>query len=362
MSESLLLIITLYSLILGFFEIYNQHSKKIPIFLYLTLFIIFITFREQFFPDTIGYIDFFSTIDAGDLHIGKGDLPIRMDIGYQLFNQLVKLIFGSDYHYLFLLITILNLIFVYLSVNKLFATFFNFNKKTILWGVLFSLYISYYGFLYNGAVLRAGLALSFLLYAYVNALNKRWIWAVLFLLIATQFHSSAIIGALVALTLMIKSNIKKHYYVYIYITIGILYLINIGQIIVTYFPQIFNFISKLEYLDVFSKYENIIGPAAQEKSLRILYFYGLGGFFLFFKHKPEFYRFLNVYYIGLLLLVLFPVSYVSRLTDFFTFFVFILLYLFLSEIKQKGLKMLIYSFIIISNTVLISRVLYQSLL
>lgn len=350
--------LALFSLVIGIIEIQNNRFSKAAVVGYLLVFLLFLTFRGLEPPDALAYADFYKAVDTSHLYLNRADLPITTDIGYGIFNQIVKFFFGSNYHFIFLIIPVFNLYLIKISFKKLFFGVFEIKNHNILYGLFFALYISYYGILYSGVVLRGGLALSFLFYSYVMGCQKKWVWAILFYFIAIKFQSSAIIGILIALILFSNSKLNKSIYFISWVVIGFLYFIKFGYFTVEYFPQIFGYLSDINTLQVFTKFNDRIPPINDMLNLKLIYFYLIGGLFLTIRQHPFFYRFLNVYYLGLLIYVLFPVSYMSRVTDIFMFSIFVLQYFFLASIESKKIKALVYSFVVVCNTIFISRVLY----
>lgn len=360
MSQLVLFILTVFALALGLTEIRDKRSSIPAVIAYLLLFTLFITFRGTYFPDTKGYIDFYKNVQTTTFYLSSADLPRNLDYGYGVLNQVIKFVFGHQYYFLFFILTSLNLFLIWISSKTLLSVQKNTNIR-ILYGVLFSLYISYYGFLYNGAVLRGGIALSLLFYSYALLIKRKWIWSILVFLLSIQFHSSAILGLIIAIILFLKIKFKKRIYFSIWLLLGIFYAAKIGSYLVTLFPRVFLFLTKYETLYVFSKWgdNTFLDVITIKYSFKILFFYIIGGIFLTGHQSSYFYKLLNVYFVGLFILVLFPFSYVARVADFFTIIVFLLQYLFLVNLKSNGKKIIYYSCIVVLNTLFVSRILYQ---
>lgn len=363
MNKFILLMMTLSFLLVGFYEIYNRKSNKILDFIIIVFALFFITYRGLYYPDTTGYAKFYNFVETNKLYLSPSDLPgtFTFDLGYSIFNQLIKYFFGPNFRILFLSITLINFSLVYLVFKKLYNYFFNRNSNAFLLGVFFSIYVSYYGLLYNAAVLRAGLSMSILLVAYLCALKKKWVLYVLSIILAVLFHSSAIIGIIITILLITNFALSKKQYTVLWIIMGILYLFRLGENIVSAFPRLFGFLSQYDSLYVFSKYNERIPEMNSMLSPKILYFFLFGGLFLTKQLDRSFSRFLNIYYVGLFILLLLPISYMSRVADFFMFNIFILQYLFLEKITKRELKITYFLITVICNIILVSRILYQGI-
>jgi hypothetical protein len=362
MSFIALIILTIYSFGLGIIELVNKKSNNLAVFGYLLFFVLFIVFRGMYFPDTTGYIQFYNDVKTDTLYLSRADLPHNLDFGYGILNQMVKFIFGPDYHFFFFITTSLNLFLVFITVRK-YISVFSVNNNKILYGVLFALYISYFGFLYNGAVLRAGIALSILFYSYILSLQRKWIWSLVLFIIAYQFHSSSILGILIIIILNLKIKLKKYTYVRVWSILGLIYLLKVGNYITHYFPKVFIFLSEYNALYVFSKWgnSNFLDAFSIKYSFKIIFFYFVGGLLLTIPQPRNFYKLLNVYFVGLFILMLFPFSYVARVADFFIYVIFLLQFLFLQRLKSIEKKVMYYTIFIILNTLFVSRILYQGL-
>ena len=65
----------------------------------------------------------------------------------------------------------------------------------------FLLFVAYYGFLYTGIVLRAGLAISFCLLSYAMVFRKCYVLAILIYLLAFSFHNSVLFFLVIFLSI-----------------------------------------------------------------------------------------------------------------------------------------------------------------
>lgn len=196
-------ILLILSLILLLFAV-DKNKFQLPTIMLFTAFIvlafIFATFRDETVGnDTGGYVQFFQLSSLYDSFSSLLDTT-RFEPGYVLLNYIVSR-FTDDYTVFF---------FVYDTINFACTIYFfrtyclNKNAWPFLWLIWGTLYWSF-------SAVRAALAMC-LLFLYFDAVLKNKLFrAIIWLIIATSFHYSALVcGLILFLRLPLLQKIKRH--------------------------------------------------------------------------------------------------------------------------------------------------------
>lgn len=174
-----------------------------------------IAFRPSTVRDTIPYIDLFNYMDSYQFTFGFGRPEFGaagdMEIGFANLCKVISLL-SSSYQVFFFVVAFLT-IGVGMFAIILIASGTNFvslAQYRIL--PVFILFISYYGFMYTGIVLRAGLAISFCLLSYAMIFRKRYALGLISFLLAFGFHNSALLFLVVIVSYLFlpTGNIKTY--------------------------------------------------------------------------------------------------------------------------------------------------------
>lgn len=159
-------------------------------------FLCMIAFRPSTVRDTIPYINLFNSMESYQFTFGLGrhvGVAGGMELGFANLCKLTSLI-SSSYQVFFFVVALLTVgvgvLATMLISSKMNNTLSLFQQRIL---PAFILFVSYYGFMYTGIVLRAGLAISFCLLAYAMIFRKRYVFALFAFLIAFSFHNSALI-------------------------------------------------------------------------------------------------------------------------------------------------------------------------
>lgn len=327
--------------------------------LYIIFFCLITANRSILVPDTENYIDYFTTttFSFDDFNY------YSFEIGFQIFSKLIKLIVGDNVFLYFFIITFINLVIIDGTIRRLnkISTISddiviedNNNCNTYSSSILpLILYLAFYGIYFNCIVLRVGLSLSLIAFASTFMINETrtksdYIIAILLLIIAYFIHATAILGILILMVLSFSKKLSIKNYVIIGITIGIIYFLNFSSKLG---DGVTSFISSLNTLASLStKLSNYEGNVTFDVGISFKFvFFWIFYFILLFSNirNNTYYKYLNLYLLGLLLFALFrPVLLIERVTDFFLFFSFIVFYLFLE--KQSSLKFMLYISIMIA--------------
>jgi hypothetical protein len=357
-------------------EYYNNKSIKIFSIIAIFFFVLLVTFRSKSTPDTTAYINYFESIST-DIWSTFSSLSNywESEIGYTLLNQFIKSNLGNNYKILFAIIPVINLAFIYSASKNISSIIFKEsialdishnelktkrkNQRFLLFMPLFALYVSYYGFMYSGIVLRAGLAISILIFAYSKILQGRYILSLLLSVVSIAFHQTALIGIIAILFTFIKFKTKKSMYYFIWLVLGLIYMSKIWIYfapLISNYVQIYLFATESKTMSLFSEYLDIeIFFYSYSYMVLIM----LVNFFIsirYIKETDAFRSLLNISLFGLTLLVLFgSITIFSRVTDFFTVFNFLLFYFALNNMNSKLYKSIFISWIIITNSIFFYR-------
>lgn len=362
---NILLIICL--LLLGLILVLAEKTGKAPLaWIPFAIFYCFvIATRSILTPDTIAYVNYYNSLNVNSVNFENS----KFEIGFQLLTTLIKAITTSDYLFYFYLLALLNVVVIVLSIRNLYIICANEGKRIGVISYVFPLllYISYFGILYNGIVLRAGLAISFVIYAsticYLNISTfSKVIKVFFFLVIACSFHRTSIIALLVFFVFLFTKEYSQRKYLCILLIIIIVYISNVGDSVTPFFIDVDLLTSFSEYraLDGISKINSYLVREGVNSgfSLKYSFFMLLGGFYICKPFATKiFYKYLNVFLCGMFIYAVFhKVDYLGRGLDFFLIYSFILSFLSLKTIKTNFFGYTVYVFILICQIILVMRI------
>lgn len=222
-------------------------------------FLCMIAFRPSTVRDTIPYIDLFKSMDSYQFTFGLGrhvgGVGGNMEIGFVNLCKLASLL-SSSYQVFFFIVALLT-IGVGVLATMLIASRMNDNAPMPQYRILpaFILFVSYYGFMYTGIVLRAGLAISFCLLSYAMIIRKRYIFALIVYVLAFSFHNSALIFLVVIVTYFVLPSFSVRTYRIIALAIIGLYIIRFFDFFMTLVIRIAHIIaSYMSFVSIFERY------------------------------------------------------------------------------------------------------------
>ena len=341
-------------------------------------FCIIIAIRSIKVPDTEMYIEYFGLDHSDFFNFNLASF----EIGFQFFTKLTKILLNENFTLYLGLITLINLIIVEFSVNRIgklylkelvkeksFKDFnienrFNINPSYSI--LPLTLYVAFFGIYLNAVVLRVGITLSLVVLASTFAIKEKkskldYLLILLLLILGYLFHSTAIIGFLIILFLFSKIKFSKKTYLGIWFFIGIIYFTNFSTWLGN---TVFSFMLSLNEITVLatklSSYEGNVIHEIQGVSMKFVFFW-IMAFVLILKGLSSeiYYKYLNVYLTGLALFGLFrSVLLIERVTDFFLLFSFVIFYLFLL-MQNKYMFWLFYIFIVVIQLTFILRITNQ---
>lgn len=130
------------------------------------------------------------------------------EIGYQFINKLV-VYFNGDYQSFLILTSFVFLFPIFYTVRKI-----SFNPSLSIY-----LYYTSYLFFQSFNIMRQSLAVSFVILSYLFLIKEKWVFYIITVLIASTFHTSALIA--LPLAFLHKVNFNKYsYLVLILISMG----------------------------------------------------------------------------------------------------------------------------------------------
>lgn len=151
----------------------RDFQSKVIFWGILVAFILFAGLRSKY-NDTSAYIHAFNILDTGDLNLSTLFDPYG---GFEIYQKLIKLYISEDPQVFILLSSILT--------NLLYIVFYT--RHTNKYAEVIFLY-SIGSFIFGMAGIKQAIAVGISLYAIEGYLNKKYIRAILLLLLAMTFH------------------------------------------------------------------------------------------------------------------------------------------------------------------------------
>lgn len=321
----LVIIILLFSSYIISFS--NDKGKYLFFIITFTAIITYIiATRDQSIPDTEPYINgYLYNADIFDFKSSP------FEKGYTVLMRTSKLIFGDNYDLFFAIFPVANILILLKSCNYISSAITN-QTKYIEYKeafnplVLLLIYFSYYGIYHNAIVLRAGISTSlvFLSLAVFLKSDKFQFKSLLIFIIASLFHSSALVCVPMFWIAKTKKFMRVNARVTFLLIIMCIYLISpLLNFIMEPINQLFLIMedSKASELSKFSAYNNNSLFVDSGMSFKFMFFYFFGWLFsLKNSNIPIADKFLRIYLIGLSIWALFrPLLLIERITDFYTF-------------------------------------------
>lgn len=325
--------------LLGIGLLLSGFRKTSAAFLYggmAFVFAIVIAHRQLTVPDTEIYLEFYMSLKAVFRITAYGFEP-----GFQFFSRVAKWFFRENYTLYFGLIAGVNMALVYKSIVNLDRRDEEYGFRSEGWRnrvLPLILYLAYFGLYYNAIVLRAGIAISLLIWATtiackpVKTRTDYWKTGLLNLL-AFSFHYTAILGIPVLAIMLFSDKKRLRTYLLIWLVIGGVYFSGIGTWMTHYlFTWVVGLLFHADTLFLrFLAYEDNALVASAGVSFKFIFYWLLGFIFLNVSEMPRYYyKYLNLYLAGILIFAFFKsLLLVERISDYFLIYSFILLFLYL---------------------------------
>lgn len=315
-------------------------------------------------PDTINYLEFYESISFGNMEIMS---YFSFEPGFQILSQILKLLtFGNSILY-FSFISIINCIILLFSIKN-FDQEENFNPTLLL-----ILYFSFFGLFYNAIVIRAGLAISVIVYTIsLDYLSKRKpisklrLKTIILFIVAISLHYSSVIGIVSYYIYKIPVKFTKNSYIILWSIFLLLALSSISEFVVnSSIKLIISLFNLFEDTD-FSKYSYYISDLYELNNTlpyRVLFQFIIFLVCVLLKQNINSIngRLLNIYLVGLILSSLFfSIEQLSRITDYFLLYSSFCLYFLISSNMASKKSIFIYLFSVLPNIIFFYRIILSN--
>ncbi len=327
-----------------------------------------ISTRSMVVPDTKEYVEFYEQIEAGNL---VSFVLFSFEPGFQLLGHFVKLIAGDRPVIFLAVIPIINISLILLSIRKITRQIdANMSAKYIAAIVL---YFAYFGLFYNAIVLRAGIAISVLVYSTTILFNpdlkkRDWVKVLFLFFIALSFHLSAIIGIIVVLLNYKSKPLTERSYLLIWFFIALIFFSGCSPYVVkgllNGIYSVFYLLSESDY-QKYEYYLSELNGVVFQIPYKYLFQLFSGLLLVFVKDGIDeiYYKYLNIYLIGLFMGAIFSsIEQISRITDYLLIYLFILQWMFLiqSYSRIKGIKAAVYPVSVFLQLIFVFRIINPS--
>ena len=366
MNLYIYIILIILCLLVSIIEFFKKKSILILDLVLVFLFFFLIVSRSiENTPDTSSYVEEYESLNLEKNYLfGNDTTTYQFEHGYTFFSEVVKFIFGENIRIFFGSIVFVNLVIIFLVFRKFVVLIENKNdleeKRNFLFAPFFSIYISYFGFMYSGIVLRQSIAMSLLFLSVYCLLSGKKKIGYTILCSLFIFHNMAIFAVGILLFIFVNFNFKKSTY---YRSAAFFLLLYIGKFYIFFTSVLINFLFGIfiEGAATISpeKVNTYLGGSSDVSSYSIANFVNF--IFLFLAIKLT--DIDNVLQQKLLQIILFAVCInslcsgilaFSRVTDYYLFFSIVLFYYVLTN-KVSILKLSFFCFIVISNAIFLYR-------
>lgn len=278
-------------------------------------------FRPQSTKDTIGYINSFVDIEKFKINgINLLQKYNGYEYGYIILMKVFKSI-SSNYRIFFFCISLFGLGLTIYALYKLTIDDLDKNGEELFIALecVVALYISNYGFLYNGISVRAGLSIGLGLLFVVCILKKHIILATITFIIGFSFQRTIVVFLIISLILCSPLIIKKRFHAIIWATLGVVLFSGLSE---KYIYSIVGILEKIITRYKISGYGSFLATLDFGIGLRDIYVWLLYGLLIAISNDDSrLLRFLNIVMVGAFVVVfMHDVRAVSRVYDLFMLF------------------------------------------
>lgn len=371
---SLYFYILFYILAIVFSHI-QLSTKKNILFLNLilvTYFILLISNRSiTDSADTSMYLMDFNSLKTNSLYIPSTiNTYGRFEYGYTLLSQIIKIIFGDNIKIWFAIVALLDTILIaYASKNIYKWSLKNsenasglVNKSRFLFAPFFTIFVSFYGFMYCGIVMRQGLAMALILCAFYHFLAKNYKTGIVLYLIALSFHNSAFLSIGVLLVVCFKRSYTKATYTRYMVIITFLYIsrlpVYLAGIIQSF---LFHQVKSGFFLLNADKVQSYLGNADNDLigySFQVLFNFLFAFIAINLMDKKNILqqKLVQLYLIAnTIICFLSGIHAMARLADYYSIFDVLLFYLLISNGRLNLKKLLYFLVIVLTNLIIFYR-------
>ena len=315
----ILILICIYYMSVEYIVV-SKHRKYIYCTL-VTISIVLFAFRPESTKDTINYI--VSFVNVGSFSITDYNFLQKYDgyeLGYILLIRVVRTV-TTNYRVFFIFVSAVGLILTLVSINYLTAdnweyrySNFDSNHKTVPIGCVLAVYISCYGFLYNGISLRAGLATGLGMMGFVLLCKKRFVPGLLFFFLAFSIQRMSIVLAIAYLVYMFFPVLNKRIHYFVWSFLGIMMLTGVSKLVIRIVTEFLMSIIMRLGISGYSAYLTSFDSGVGYADIFQWIVYGLMVFVC--DNKRDNLRLLNLIMIGAMIVVfLHDIRAISRVYD-----------------------------------------------
>lgn len=347
MNFLLLSILFFLGILSSIFSSSKKYNNKYILYFLIVAICAIIALRAVRVPDTDEYIgNFMLQADLFNTSV------YPYEVGFVYLIHICHLFFGYHYQLFFFVIPLLNFWLLSVSFNKILSLYYGREINNKLKGliILYVIYFSFFGLYYNAIVLRAGIAISFVMLSIVKIFEsdmkgKIGIYPFIYFFAAFLFHMSSVCCIPIFLLSFRKKTLGRNSKLYALFTIFILYLFSpLLGIIMEPINAMFTLLSNQDTggLSKFDYYNDSSLYQSSGISFKFLYFYLVAVVTCFFYRKSFVWnKLLDIYICGLLIWAIFrPIMLIERITDFYLVISVFILSIYYFDKKNTSTKFL----------------------
>lgn len=294
----LMVVIVSYFFLITVAKMKNS-TRRIALLFGGLILLLVVIFRPLEVPDTLSYKTIFERIrtnyNYGFAIFGSKEYTTGVEYGFLTLSQMIKKLVQSNYRLYFAIIAIIEILLYIRFINKWCEK--NLRAKANM--VYFIL--PYLGFMYLCVTIRAGLAMTLALNAFLYGAKKD-IWKkILIYLVAMTFHRSVLVMLVVEIVYYFMPVLSKRIHLTIWGINAILALINPTRLYVAALGLFETVLSKISFLRYEHYFSNAV-VAGRGISLRSIFFLMIGLILLFYDEESvsvQYKKLLNIYVVGL---------------------------------------------------------------
>lgn len=312
-------ILGLFIFILVLFEIFLKNKKlnKLNYYLVLILLIFFAGLRDNVGTDWEAYYSFYK------------NKVYDVEYGYAFLNNLFSDL-KVNYNIFLIILNLLSVILIFKYIKK--------NSKYVFIGILY--FFSNLYLYYNFSGFRQAIAIALTSYSISFLLSNKKSLFVIFVILASTFHLTAIVFLLILI--IPRERIKLKYFILVissFFLLTSIFLNELIEIVSTYTIK-----NADAYINIYNKSENIIslfvvGLLVRVSTLLAIYFFGRN-----FLESKNGYFYTNIYIFGFLIFCFFYLlspDIGTRLSSYFTIMDLILVGNLLFYNKKNSVRLII---------------------
>ena len=373
MSFIFLLTLIGFFLFISFFEYIFKKPFWVFAIFGILLFLLNISLRSFLdTPDTQAYVDSFNSISASlkTLFDFSDTSLFKFEPGFIFLEKAFKFFISENVRGLFFFIGFLNCS-IFLFYSRKLLQYNAYNVETIGLNKIFifspafliGLYISYFGLMYSGIVLRQSISMSLFFVSFYYLFRRKYILGYFYLTLSFFFHNMAFLNILIIPFLLIDTKYNRSNFISIWICAFLLYL-----------GKFYSFLSPLVSNYIFGYISDGIANVGSEKITSYLITNGYGSNYsvsIFVHFFWSLYAIFNINYSNKLqvkilhiyvfmiffLSILAGIMVISRVFDYYFYLNIILFYL-IFDSKRSYVSFVMYSLMCLSNFILFYRLVF----